>query len=225
MRIPGLSVWGDSIAKGIVFDETRGRYAVYRDNFVARLGRETDLCVNNYAMMGSTSDQGLAKMQGQELKEGNLAVIEFGGNDCDLDWSAACEHPDIEQLGKVPLNRFSENILAMIRKVRDAGMIPALVTPPPLISQRYFEWISKNLDPARILSYLGDVEHIYRWQERYAVAIRRIAQQESVRLLDIRDFFLSQMRFTELMCVDGIHPNEKGHDLLYHEFHGVLQNA
>lgn len=225
MKLPGLSIWGDSILKGVVYDENRGRYTVYRDNCVLRLSREAGVEVENFAMMGSTSQQGLARMDGQTLKSGNIAVIEFGGNDCDQDWVAASEHPEQPQCGRVPLERFGENLRGMVRKVRSAGMLPALVTPPPLVAQRYFEWVSRNLDAARILSYLGDVEHIYRWQERYALMIRKVAQQESVPLIDMRDLFLSQNRFTDLMCVDGIHPNGKGHALLYDEFTALLQNA
>ena len=225
MKLRGLSIWGDSIAKGVVFDEQRGRYAVCRDNCVSRLSRDAGVDVENFSVMGNTTEQGLRRMEGQPLKPGNLAVIEFGGNDCDLDWAAACEHPEVEQHGRVPLEAFGENLRAMVRRVRDAGMIPALVTPPPLVAQRYFDWVSRKLDKARILSYLGDVEHIYRWQERYALMIRRVAARENAMLLDVRDWFLSQARFTDLMCVDGIHPNARGHELLFERFSGLLQKA
>lgn len=225
MKLRGLSIWGDSIAKGVVFDEQRGRYAVCRDNCVSRLSRDAGVDVENFSVMGNTTEQGLRRMEGQPLKPGNLAVIEFGGNDCDLDWAAACEHPEVEQHGRVPLEAFGENLRAMVRCVRDGGMIPALVTPPPLVAQRYFDWVSRKLDKARILNYLGDVEHIYRWQERYALMIRRVAARENAMLLDVRDWFLSQARFTDLMCVDGIHPNARGHELLFERFSGLLQNA
>lgn len=225
MKLRGLSIWGDSIAKGVVFDEQRGRYAVCRDNCVSRLSRDAGVDVENFSVMGNTTEQGLRRMEGQPLKPGNLAVIEFGGNDCDLDWAAACEYPEVEQHGRVPLEAFGENLRAMVRRVRDGGMIPALVTPPPLVAQRYFDWVSRKLDKARILSYLGDVEHIYRWQERYALMIRRVAARENAMLLDVRDWFLSQARFTDLMCVDGIHPNARGHELLFERFSGLLQKA
>ena len=225
MKLRGLSIWGDSIAKGVVFDEQRGRYAVCRDNCVSRLSRDAGVEVENFSVMGNTTEQGLRRMEGQPLKPGNLAVIEFGGNDCDLDWAAACEHPEVEQRGRVPLEAFGENLRAMVRRVREGGMIPALVTPPPLVAQRYFDWVSRKLDKARILNYLGDVEHIYRWQERYALMIRRVAARENAMLLDVRDWFLSQARFTDLMCVDGIHPNARGHELLFERFSGLLQKA
>ena len=221
----GLSIWGDSIAKGVVYDEARGRYMISRENCVMRLNRELGIPVENHAVMGCTSEQGLKRMEEKQLTPGNLAIIEFGGNDCDLDWTAASEQPDVRQTGKVSLEKFAENLVAMVRRVRESGMIPVLVTPPPLVAQRYFEWVSKNLDPKRILNYLGDVEHIYRWQERYAVVIGRIARSENTKLLDVRDIFLAQDDFNDLMCVDGIHPNEKGHALLYENFSALLQSV
>lgn len=225
MKLPGLSIWGDSIAKGVVYDANRGRYAICRDNCVLRLSRDAGVQVENYAVMGNTSQQGLERMEEQTLTPGNIAVIEFGGNDCDLDWKAADAHPEAMQEGRVPLERFGENLRAMVRRARAGGMMPALVTPPPLVSQRYFDWVSQKLDKSRILAYLGDVEHIYRWQERYALRIRQVAQQEKALLLDVRDVFLSQDRFTDLMCIDGIHPNGAGHELLYDTFVGMIQNA
>lgn len=225
MEEPKICVWGDSIAKGVVYDEQRGRYAICRGNCLARMSRELGRTVDNYAVMGNTSAQGWIKMQSQTLEAGAVAVIEFGGNDCDLDWKAASEHPEALQEGRVPLAKFGDNLRQMIRRVRDAGMKPLLVTPPPLIAQRYYEWVCRGLDAAKILSYLGDVEHIYRWQERYAILVRKIAQEQGTRLLDVRDLFLSQLRLTDLMCADGIHPNEQGHALVFEELKGALASC
>ena len=223
MEIRKICVWGDSIAKGVIFDEGRGRYAICRDSCMARLSREMGCDVSNYAVMGSTSEQGLKRMQEQMLTPCGLAVIEFGGNDCDQDWITACEHPELPQRGRVPLEQFGENLRAMVRKARDHGLTPLLVTPPPLVAKRYFDWVTRNLDPTRILNYLGDVEHIYRWQERYALMIAKVAGEECARLLDVRDMFLGLARFNDYMCVDGIHPNEKGQAVMYEGFGGLLQ--
>ena len=222
MKFPKVCIWGDSISKGVIYDEARGRYAVYRDHCLLKLSREDGINMENHAVMGNTSSQGLAHMRRASLAAGDIAVIEFGGNDCDLDWKAVSEHPEVRQFGRVPLEKFCENIRQMVRQARTAGMRPLLVTPPPIIAQRYFEWVSRGLDARRILNYLGDVEHIYRWQERYARMIQKIAQQESAFLLDIRDVFLSADRLGDLMCVDGIHPNAAGHDWLYAQVRGLL---
>ena len=215
MKITGLSVWGDSIAKGIVFDEARGRYAICRDNCLLKLSREAGVPVENYSVMGQTSDAGLERMRAGGLAPGRVAVIEYGGNDCDLDWRAVSEHPEEMQYGKVPLERFVQNLSEMVRRAREAEMLPVLVTPPPLVAQRYFDWVRRGLNGENILRYLGDVDHIYRWQENYANHVRSLAEKLNVLLVDIRSRMLEGGRLEELMCLDGIHPNARGHEVIY----------
>ena len=215
MKIAGLNVWGDSIAKGVVFDEARGRYAICRDNCLLKLSREAGVPVENYSVMGQTSDAGLERMCASGLAPGRVAVIEYGGNDCDLDWRAVSEHPERMQYGKVPLERFVRNLTEMVRRAREADMLPVLVTPPPLVAQRYFDWVRKGLNGENILKYLGDVEHIYRWQANYADHVRALAEKLNVRLVDIRGRMLEGGRLEELMCLDGIHPNARGHEVIY----------
>lgn len=210
-----LSVWGDSIAKGVVFDEARGRYTVLKDSCLGKLAREDGVPVENHSVMGQTSESGLARMRPDALKAGEVAVIEYGGNDCDLDWKAVSEHPEVEQFGRVPIGKFAQNLREMVRRAREAGMRPVLVTPPPLIAQRYFNWVARGLNAENILNYLGDVEHIFRWQAGYAECVRSLAKELGVRLVDIRSRMLETGRLPELMCVDGIHPNAAGHAVIY----------
>lgn len=218
----GLCVWGDSIAKGVIYDEKRGRYAICRENCLGRLGREKGIEINNYSVMGQTSANGLARMLPENMKAGEYAVIEYGGNDCDLDWKAVSENPEIRQEGKVPLEQFGANIIEMVRRAIAAGMRPVLVTPPPLVAERYYEWVSRGLNAANILKYLGDVEAIFHWQAAYAGKINKIANDLGVLLVDIRSRMLEAANLGELMCIDGIHPNEKGHALIYDTVAGML---
>ncbi len=198
-----LSVWGDSIAKGVVYDESRGRYAVLKDSCLSRLAREKGVLVENHSVMGQTSENALARMRPEDLKPGEIAVIEYGGNDCDLDWQA------------VSVAKFAQNLKELVRRVSASGAEPVLVTPAPLISQRYFDWVSKGRSSENILRYLGDVEHIFRWQDGYAQCVRSVARELGVRLVDVRSRMLESGNLGELMCVDGIHPNAAGHALMY----------
>ena len=209
------SVWGNSIAKGVIFDEARGRYAVLKDSCLSRLAREKGVFVENHSVMGQTSENALERMRGEDLKPGEIAVIEYGGNDCDLDWQAVSDHPEVAQFGKVPLAKFAQNLKELVRRVCAAGAEPVLVTPAPLISQRYFDWVSRGRSRENILRYLGDVEHIFRWQDGYAECVRSVAKELGVRLVDVRSRMLESGRLAELICVDGIHPNAAGHALIY----------
>ena len=58
MKITGISLWGDSIGKGIVYDAQRGRYSIYADNLFSMLKRSLTIPVDNYALMGCTAPAG-----------------------------------------------------------------------------------------------------------------------------------------------------------------------
>ena len=209
-----ITIWGDSIFKGVIFDEARGRYAILRDNVVAALSKALGIAVDNRARMGLTSAGGEQEMTPDALRPGGLAVIEFGGNDCDLNWKAVAAAPEQAHAANVPLDEFKARLTALTDRARAGGMRPVLVTPPPLCAQRYFDWVTRGLDAGAVLRYLGDVDYIYRWQETYADAVRAVSERTASLLFDLRSAFLQAGGLPSLMCADGIHPNAKGHALM-----------
>lgn len=221
-QIHSLSIWGDSIGKGIVFDETRGRYAIFRDNFALRLKRMAGFPVENHSVMGATVCQAAEKLNPDTIRPGGVAAIEFGGNDCDLDWAAVSAEPDQYHEARTPIQLFRDTLSGMAGTLQRAGMKIVLVVPPPIDAEKYFAWVSKNLNPRAILRYLGDVQHIYRWQERYALAVRDVARKLGCKMLDLRDAFLVERDFKRLLCVDGIHPSEEGYGLIWREINDML---
>ena len=206
-------LFGDSIGKGVAFDENRSRYVLLPDrcaNLLIRGGVDLE----NHARFGAAILEGYADFCAAELLPGSNLVIEFGGNDCDLDWDAVAADPEAVHEAKTPLPVFRAVLETFVRDARARGLRPVLVTPPPLVSDRYFRWVSRNRDSEAILRYLGDAEHIYRWQERYASAIRETAWRFNVPLADLRCAFLEARDMTSLMCADGIHPNAAGQALM-----------
>ena len=214
MSYSEIHVWGDSLARGIIYNEARGRYAISHERCTSRLEAALDRKAVNHANMGATVEDGLAVFAKFEPIPDALCVIEFGGNDCDLDWAYVASHPDEPIQPKIALDRFKDGLKAFITSVRDGGMNAMLVTPLPLNAQRYFRWVTRGLDAEAVLKALGDVNHIYRWQERYAIAVSDVARSMGCPLFDLRDLFLSQSHVERLMCVDGIHPNDEGHRLI-----------
>lgn len=215
MAIPVISVWGDSIGKGIMFDAGRNRHVICRDSFESCL-KQQGVDVRNYSVMGCTAPKGVQLMTEERLKDGGVAVIEFGGNDSDLDWRAVCDAPEksADNYVKVKLPDFAAALRSMVERARNFGLWPILSTPLPVMADRYFEWISKPLDREKLLAHLGTAEYIYRWQERYDITVRQIAAELGVKLFDIRTRFLMERRIGDLMSLDGIHPNENGHRLI-----------
>ena len=206
-------VWGDSVAKGVIYDEARRRYVLSPITAVSIAGEQLGLEIVNRSRMGATVAEGERTMK-KDLERGltaDMAIIEYGGNDCDFDWSAVSEAPDVMHDPKTPAPIFEAKLRGMVSTAADAGIEPMLVTLPPILSERYFNFIARgDLNAGNILRWLGDKNHIYRYHERYSALISRIARECGCRLLDLRAEFLALWDAEGLFCFDGIHPNEAG---------------
>lgn len=216
--IKNISLWGDSIMKGIVFNGIRNRYETLKSSAAAQCARHLSLDIRNNARFGCTITKGF-RLLAQALENGlacDAVVIEFGGNDCDHRWAEVSANPDMPHTANTPLQLFRETYREMIAALRAKMIEPILMTLPPLNARRYFDWIVRmgGLDAANILRYLGDIEHIYRFQERYSLAVAHIASQLKCEYIDLREPFLAHPEYSELLCEDGIHPNEKGHAIM-----------
>lgn len=205
-----ITLYGDSIGMGVIFDEARGRYALAPERCTKQIEAATELRIDNRAHMGATIHRGLSAFAREPAKAGTVAVIEYGGNDCTMPWASVSENPDIDHPAQNPLPDFVEALRRFVDMVREADCRAVLVVPPPLDAQRYYDWVTRGLNAGAVLRFLGDVAHIYRWQERYALAVYRVAVEKCCPALDLREAFLAAMNPAELLCVDGIHPNVEG---------------
>jgi len=214
VEIRPIHLFGDSIGKGILFDEGRGRYVIARERCDVRLQETLGIPVENHARMGATVEEGLQDFLNSGDLSGSIVAIEYGGNDCDLNWAEVAKEPSAYHEAKIPLITFRRLLKEFVLTVRRRNAAPLLVTPPPLDAQRFFNWVTKGLDADAVLKYLIDVQNIYRWQERYAIAVRDVALETGCDIFDLRDVFLSRRDVQDLISLDGMHPNTKGHLLI-----------
>jgi lysophospholipase L1-like esterase len=174
--------------------------------------------IRNYAVHGYTALDGLRDFRAMPIEPGSTCVIQFGGNDCDLDWDAVSSDPGCFHDGKVPISDFRKALCTFVEEARQRQLEPILIPCLPLIGSRYLRWVSRNRNGENILHYLkDDPESICRWQERYAIAVRDIANEKICRYLDVRAWMLERLNYPDLMCADGIHPNEEGHRAIAEE--------
>lgn len=98
----------------------------------------------------------------------------------------------------------------------------------PIVLREFAEDIkvvSLTTTPISILKWLGSVTKIYWWQERYNSVIVRIAEETKTLWIDIRSAFLRFPDFSELLCVDGIHPNRDGHFVIAEEIISFINSG
>ena len=212
-----ITIYGDSILKGVRLEN--GRYTIDR-GWEQRMAAEHDLDIRNSAHFGSTLGKGLGLILRDSEKAydaDELAVLEFGGNDCDYDWAAIAADPQGSFACKTPPALFCELYHEAVRLIRRSGRRPVILTLPPIHSLRYLGFICRDgLSRENILRWLGDVNAIYRWQAQYSGMAAQIAREEGAELIDLRRAFLRDGRSPEeLLCLDGIHPSRAGQGIIY----------
>lgn len=211
-----LTVWGDSILKGVILDENDGKYKVMKNNCLNSFARITGCTVNNNAYFGMTSTKALNRISTainrQPFDKNDIVIIEFGGNDCDYNWSQVSNDPEGYHEPRTSITSFKNSLQHIIDVFKEKGITPILMNLPPLEPEQYFNWVSKGLNKDNILRWLGDVAKIYRWQEAYNNAAEWIAYKNNCAILNVRESFLVTKNYSSHFCADGIHPNEKGHE-------------
>ncbi len=209
-------IYGDSILKGILLED--GRYVVNHE-MEDSISRSCGLTILNRSRFGCTIQKAMDRIRRDSASRAGgkeIAVLEFGGNDCDYDWSDVAARPEEKHLCRTPPSDFEARYREAVSLIRDGGRIPVAVSLPPIHAERYLRYICRDgLSRSRILRWLGDVEAISRWQASYSDRIRRMAEEEGIFLLDLRSAFLhSGRRAEDLLCEDGIHPSRLGQSVI-----------
>lgn len=210
-----VCVFGDSVAKGVIYDENKEKYMFLKDCFMNIFAQKFNVPVTNYAKFGCTITKGveILKKHREELAKFEYTILEFGGNDCDYNWAEVAEYPERPHFPNVPFDIFRARYEELINQVMACGSKPILLSLPPIDSNRFFNWVSKGLNKENILKWLGTKETIFDWHAQYNEIVLDLATKHHIPVIDIRKAFENR-DYTEFICKDGIHPNEKGHALI-----------
>ena len=221
-----VTVYGDSILRGVRFQE--GRYVIDH-SWEESLAKTFGLTITNRSRFGNTIRKAMPRIEKDSESRcagEEYALLELGGNDCDYDWAAVADAPEAEHICKTPPQVFMEFYRRAIRLLRESGRKVVLTTLPPVNSELYLRFLCRDgLNRENIVRWLGDVEHIYRWQEAYSGMVEQLAREEHVSLIDLRSAFLRDGRQPEaLLCADGIHPSMQGQGLIFDTLSDFLRS-
>ncbi len=208
-----IKIYGDSILKGVMFNEELNRYKLFGYRYEKL--NENGIEVENNCKMGATIDEGfeIVKSTLDDCDSDTVVLFEYGGNDCNFNWADVSENPSGEFLPNTPEEKFTETYLKIIDYARKKGAKVAVCTLVPIDSQKFMNWVSKGLNYDNILHWLGDVEKIARWQESYSKMAERVAEMAHCHILDLRSIFKDRS-IKDLVGIDGMHPSAEGHTLI-----------
>lgn len=215
-----VALFGDSILRGVVLNK-QNKYC-FADVDWQRVEKSLDVSLINKSRFGCeiTKGQKIINDFLHSAVQIDVAVVEYGGNDSDFFWNEIAASPNKPHNSKTQLVDFEQKLRTVVRQLQAHGIRVALMSLPPLEPQRYLRWISQN-DEQRcdsIMAFLGDVARIYRYQETFSNAVTRVALQNGCDYIDVRQKFLQSDCFPDLMCADGVHPNENGQRVIMDAF-------
>lgn len=137
--------YGDSITKGIIYDDEKSKYTTLKENFTNIIESKIKGTVYNAGKFGSTIIRGVSKMYNDVIKKSpDIVLIEFGGNDCDYKWDDIAKNPEMKYKPNTDIIIFRETLRTMINTLKMNHILPVLMTLPPLDPLKYFNWIAKE---------------------------------------------------------------------------------
>ena len=221
MKIKKVALFDDSILKGVVLDDNN-RYCFSKALDWERVENAFGVSIINKSRFGCEITKGQRIVNDFLLAGGGVdaAVLEYGGNDSDFAWGDVAASPFAVHLSRTGLVDFQQKLRTVVWQLQSKGIRVIMMSLPPLDAERYLDWISRGDEQRKdsIMSFLGDVSRIYRYQEIYSNAVTKIALENGCEFVDVRQEFLQSDSFRDLMCADGIHPNEKGQKVIIDAF-------
>lgn len=215
MSYKKIDIYGDSVLRGVMYDETTNSYKL-REGYGFEQLREKGIEVRNNSRIGATIEKGKSALERklEDCDRSTLVIFEFGGNDCDYEWKKVSEDPAATHLPHIEPEKFVATYSEAVKSALKKGAAVAITSLVPIDCKKYMSWISRNLNYENILGWLGDESMLFRWQEYYSHLVENLARELGCEFIDLRREFLLRHDFPRLLCADGIHPTQTGHELI-----------
>lgn len=213
------TVFGDSILKAVLYENGKYRMNMEPER---EFSAESGIQIHNHARFGCTIRKAIGWIRRdceESGKHEDSVVLEFGGNDCDYDWARISQNPALRIQCKTPPEEFAALYREALALIRQSGRRPVAMTLPPIHSLRYLNFVCRNgLIKENLLRWLGDAGAIGRRQRLYSELALQVAREEQAEVIDLRAAFpQDETALAELLCEDGIHPNQKGQARILNE--------
>jgi lysophospholipase L1-like esterase len=197
----------------------RESIVVFAERLEGKLGiGDRPIHVINAGVPGNTTRQGRDRFLTDVVaKRPDFVTILFGINDSAVDVFEGKTEP------RVPLREYQENLRWMIAELRSCEIRPILLSPNPVA---WTEQLRKLYSAAPYRPEEPDGWNVLL--KDYAAAVRRIGRDESIPVVDTYGMFESVTSASghsrNELTVDGMHPNNTGHELLAKSILRILRD-
>lgn len=199
-----ILVFGDSIGQGF-YDDVNGGWVrlLQRDFFNEFYDGKSDINIINLSVSGHTSQEVRARINAESrarrIDELMLTIIAVGVND------------SYEKNGvrRTPEADFKENIKAIITSAKTFGSVVVLGCSA---------CVESRVQPTRWNSKLYYSNALLK---KYEAILRECTTAADSVFVPLWEVTHSAQQSEETMP-DGIHPNDKGHEIIYNEIKKVL---
>ena len=180
-----IYLYGDSLLKATMPDESF-RYHFHLDQLSSRYAG-SPLTMVNRSKMGATVAKGQSLLAHDLQREmpAQMALIGYGGNDCDFCWQQIAENPDGEHHPHTELNTYLQALVRMAKDLLSRGIQPVLMTLPPIDARRYLDALDDRDEKWHFLmgealfgleDHAGAVQMYHLVEEAMPQAVRRKLQ-------------------------------------------------
>ncbi len=236
--VDSIIAWGDSILKGVVSGGDSKRFDITQNDSLSQACAALGIELANKSVFGSWMTK-TRRTQDRSIRAGaaaQIGIIESGTNDSDYDWTAVNQNPDADHLQRCPLDEFKALMQEAVEVARQNKITPVIMIPNPLVPDWWFKNICIGNDENAIRKFVerkyglqggdcggGDCSQGQNWaaalrlyqnQELYSIAAANLARSLNVQTVDMRTEFLAHSNYRDLMCLDGVHPNQAGYDFM-----------
>jgi acyl-CoA thioesterase-1 len=195
---------GDSITKGIRTGvKAEETFAALLQESLRKKGVSAE--VTNVGIGGERTDQALLRLDKVIALKPQIVTVMYGTNDSYID-------PGKDR-SRITVEEFRRNLKLIVKKLRDAGIVPVLMTEP--------RW-GKSAQPN------GSGEHPNLLLEKFMAACREEAQELKVPLVDnFQIWTAAEQDGTDIAewTTDQCHPNPIGHRKLADAIRPVVEKS
>lgn len=216
-----MYIFGDSLLRGVMPDEN-GMY--HSTNYIDfdGLARKYGISISNYSMPTFTSVQGLdwIRKHIQSVPVPDIAIVEYGGNDCDYRWrELAASDRIISEPHRTSPDEFADTYESILDELLAWGAMPVVTLCPPFPVHIYIRHlISSGISEEKIQAYITSYDNFASEYMTYKDTMRELASKKQLSVLNIEKTFAFLDNLVDYYSEDGLHPNKDGYWLIHNAF-------